>query len=229
MSDRSENKNIVRFRLQNILKRYKNHSIGKINFEIFENETLVLRGKTGCGKTTLSKIIMRFSSFNEGNLFYKEKPIVETAISLFRKKNQMMFQNNLLSVNPLFNIKKIIIEPLKILNKTNADIKKTLKNSLDFFELPFNILEKYPHELSGGELQRVVFARTLIIKPEFIILDEPFSNLNEKLYIRLAARIDSIKKEFKTGMLIISHSDLSEHIKTDRVLEFSDLLESGYS
>lgn len=217
----------IRFSLNNIFKKFRSHNVGPISFDIFEEEILGLSGKTGCGKTTMSRILMRLMKFDSGTLYYQGDPISAVPICEFRQKNQIMFQNHLLSVNLLLKIGKIITEPLIIAKFSEIEIRERICTLLELFELPVSIMQKYPDELSGGELQRIVFLRTLVLKPEFIILDEPFSNIDRNMSLRLIESIKKIREEFKMGILIITHSAEFAECFSDRLLEFSKLLQSG--
>jgi len=119
-----------------------------------------------------------------------------------------MFQSPHLSVNPRFTVEKIIREPLlyNFRHLTKADILLRVKYWMDILELPYGYLEKNPQQLSGGELQRVVLARTLVMEPEFIILDEPFSYLDEDTAGHLIDFLSGLFRSFGTGVLFISHN-----------------------
>ena len=180
-------------------------ALDKVNLEIYDKKINALVGESGCGKSTLSRVIMRLESYDSGEIIYKGKSIESTSKKEFRIKNQIMFQNPLLSVNPYFKVGKILSEPL-IINKNNKkQIKEKIHVLLEILELPLSYLGKYPSELSGGELQRIVLARALVLEPEFLILDEPFSALDEIMAARLIRYFRKIFTQLNIGVLYISH------------------------
>ena len=179
--------------------------LDNVDLEIYDKKINALVGESGCGKSTLSRVLMRLESHDSGEIIYQGKNIESTPKKEFRKKNQIMFQNPLLSVNPRFKVHKILAEPL-IINKTGKkEIKERIDHLLEIFALPFSYLKKYPAELSGGELQRIVLARALVLEPEFLILDEPFSALDEIMAARLLRYFKKIFTQLNIGVLYISH------------------------
>ncbi len=180
-------------------------ALDKVNLTIYDKKINALVGESGGGKSTLSRVLMRLESHDSGEIIYQGKDIESTPKKEFRKKNQIMFQNPLLSVNPYFKVYKILAEPL-IINKTSKkEIEEKISHLLEIFTLPFSYLKKYPSELSGGELQRVVLARALVLEPEFLILDEPFSALDEIMAARLIRYFKKIFTRLNIGVLYISH------------------------
>jgi peptide/nickel transport system ATP-binding protein len=133
-----------------------------------------------------------------------------------------MFQNPLLSVNPYFNIKKIITEPLLIEKKNKKEIAERVDQLLDILEIPHNLLDRYPKELSAGQLQRVVLVRALILKPEFIVLDEPFSSLDEIMAARLTTHFKNVFNRLNIGVLYISHHLERVEFLADTLFTFVD-------
>lgn len=205
----------TRFQLKGVSKFYvqKNRkgkpqqipALDKVYLKIYNEKINALVGESGCGKSTLSRVLMRLESHDTGEIIYKGKNIESIPKKEFRKKNQIMFQNPLLSVNPYFNVCKILSEPL-IINKNNKkETKEKIHRLLEILELPLSYLGKYPSELSGGELQRIVLARALVLEPEFLILDEPFSALDEIMAARLTRYFKKVFTQLNIGVLYISH------------------------
>jgi ABC-type glutathione transport system ATPase component len=193
--------------------------LNEINLEIYDQKINALVGESGSGKSTLARLLMGLEDYDAGEILYKGNNLREIPQKQFRQKNQIMFQNPLLSVHPYFNIGKILGEPLVIQKTPKAIIKEKIDYFLEILELPRAFLRKYPAELSGGELQRIVFARTLVLEPEFIILDEPFSALDEIMAARLVRYFKKIFDRLNIGVLYISH-----HIK--RVNFLADVVHS---
>lgn len=179
-----------------------------VNLTVYENTINAVMGKSGCGKSTLARIILRLEHADSGEIIYKGEKIEIVPMEEFRKKNQVMFQNPYLSVNPYFKVEKILTEPL-IVNSNKPLNKKIIKEKtdslLELLEIPTALLNRYPRELSGGQLQRVVLGRALVLEPEFIILDEPFSSLDEIMAARLLRRFKTVFHRLGIGVLYISH------------------------
>lgn len=191
--------------IKNLYKKYKKEYVLKdININIEKNSSLALVGESGAGKTTLSKIILNMEKQTKGKITIKEKGI------------NVVFQDYRSSVNPIFKIKEIIKEPFWLKNrKLDEDC---LEDLLQTFSLPLNIMEKYPHELSGGQLQRVCILRAILAKPTFLILDEAFSALDIYTKTKIVSYLKNLKKEENLTLLLITHdlqvaTSLCENIK----------------
>ncbi|NIM16240.1 MAG: ATP-binding cassette domain-containing protein [Candidatus Aminicenantes bacterium] len=176
-----------------------------IYLKIYDKKINALVGKSGCGKSTLARIVMRLEEYDGGEILYKGKNIKTIPGKEFRKENQMVFQNPLLSVNPCFSVYKILSEPLIIYKRDKKEINEKINHLLEMLKIPCSFLDKYPSELSGGELQRIVLARALVLEPGFIILDEPFSALDEIMAARLLRFFKTIVEHLNVGVLYISH------------------------
>lgn len=217
----------VRFELKEVAKIYYRRSkwpgktpvpaLNGVNLKIYDHQVNALIGPSGSGKSTLARILMGFERCDTGRVIYQREPLLQTPGREFRRKNQLVSQNPLLSVNPCFKIEKIMAEPLLIQERGQTEIKERIGRLLDILDLPIGLLYRYPHELSAGQLQRVVLARGLILEPEFLVLDEPFSYLDHITASRLMRHLQSLLATLASGALFISHhlvqvKTLAQHV-----------------
>lgn len=217
----------IRFRLQNVSKTYHNrHSGGAtvrhkaldgVNLDIYEQQVYALMGKSGAGKSTLARMILGMEKPDSGRVTFQNQSLAEVSRVSFNRCNQMMFQNSYLAVNPCFTVREIISEPLRVAAVKPAQIAEKLRAVLDLLELPKLYLIRRPHELSGGELQRVVLARALILEPEFLVLDEPFSALDDLTAWRILLQFKKIFLRLRLGILFIGHHPRHVRLLADRV------------
>jgi len=220
METRFELKNVSKFYTKKIKKGKKLRfpALDSINLTIYEKKINAVMGKSGCGKSTLARILLGLESCDTGEIIYKGKNIESISQKEFRRKNQVMFQNPFLSVNPYFKIQKILSEPLIIDKRFNRKkIKEKIGLLLELLEIPGSFLDRYPSELSGGQLQRIVLGRALVLEPEFVILDEPFSSLDEIMAARLIRYFKKIFEQLAIGVLYISHHLKRVHFFADYV------------
>ncbi len=176
------------------------YAVDGVSFGIRKAESLGLVGESGCGKSTLGKLLVGLIKPTEGEILFRGENIFSLGGEKLRKM-QMIFQNPETSLNPRWRIKKSLTEPLRIVGKDEDEIYKLL----EAVNLNEEVLNRYPWELSGGQLQRIVIARILAIEPEFIVADEPTSSLD----LSIQAQILNLMKKLKDGMgltyLFISH------------------------
>ena len=201
----------VRFEGIDLEKRYRCsgndgvHALRGVTLRIFEGVIGALHGPSGAGKSTLARILMRLERADSGRILYRGRPVRETPLREFRCRNQVMFQNPHLSVNPRHSVGRILAEPLVVNGRTRAQITRETAYWRDVFSIPDKWLKRRPEELSGGELQRVVLARALVLSPDFVVLDEPFSSLDEPSAFRLLHLLKAFMVTSRTGTLYISH------------------------
>lgn len=180
-----------------------------INFELFKGQTLGIVGESGCGKSTFARILSLLDKPTKGKIFYHEKDITQLkgkSLRENRKNFQMIFQNPLNSFNPKMKIKEILCEPLlnfNLISKSNLDWKS--KELLNMVELPSEFIERYPHQLSGGQCQRVAIARALSIEPEILICDECTSALDVSIQKNIIELLVKLQREKLTSIVFICH------------------------
>lgn len=210
------------------LKKKTVQAVRDISFTINEGETLTLVGESGSGKSTIGKMILRLILPTSGRVLFEGEDIFQIAeedFRPFRKRMQMIFQDPYSSLNPYMTIKEILEEPLKIHNLFD----NTIPDLLDLIHLPKSSLMQFPHQFSGGQRQRIGIARALVLKPKFLILDEPISSLDLSIQAQIINLLKDLQKNLKLTYLFISH-DLSivKHISSKVAIIFSgDLVEIG--
>ncbi len=193
-----------------LMKKKDAHLVLKnINLEIKKGEIVSLVGESGCGKTTLANCILKSIVPNSGEILFKGENILtfnKKQTFNYRKKIQMIFQNPYSSLNPKMKIKDTLIEPL-LIHKTlsKKDMLKRIDEVLEMTEISKSDLNKYPHEFSGGQCQRIAIARALILNPEFIVADEPVSALDVSICASIINLLLDLKEKLNLTMLFISH------------------------
>ena len=192
-------------------------AVDDITFEIPFGESLGLVGQSGCGKTTTARALCLLDPKTGGevNFYNNETSTMQSIDELegeelkkFRRNIQMIFQDPYESLNPRWTIKDIILEPLNIHNIGDLDEREeAVAEILQTVGLtpPENYMPRYPHELSGGQRQRVSIARTLIMKPKFVVCDEPTSMLDVSIRISIMDLMLNLAKDLEVSYLYITH------------------------
>jgi len=187
-------------------------AVQNVSFDVKQNKVLGLVGESGSGKSTLGKTIIKLIQPTSGEINFKNQNISNfnrKKMQNIRQKMQMIFQDPFASLNPRKNILDTLMEPIlvhKLLKKNEAtDYIKQIINDVG---LPVESLHRFPHEFSGGQRQRIGIARALVLKPEFIIADEPVSALDVSIQAQVLNLLEKIKETYDLTMIFISH-DLS--------------------
>ena len=192
-------------------------AVDGLDFDIKAGETLGLVGQSGCGKTTTARSLCLLDPKTSGSVnFYNPDTksmesidkIDEDGIRVFRRNMQMIFQDPYESLNPRWTIKDIIKEPLDIHNigsfSEREDAVVEILRTVGLTP-PENYMSRYPHEISGGQRQRVSIARTLVMKPKFVVCDEPTSMLDVSIRISIMDLMLNLAKELDVSYLYITH------------------------
>jgi peptide/nickel transport system ATP-binding protein len=211
-------------------------AVNNVSFTLYRSECLGIVGETGAGKTTLCGIISRLLEASCGEIYYHNQDIAkippfEFAKSDLRKKLQMMFQDPTEALNPAFTAFRTIANPITSLLKwkDKAAIEKKVKELAEKAYFPLRLLDRYPHQLSGGEKARVGIARALATDPELLVLDEPTSALDVSVQGAVLILLEQLRKDFDISYLFISHDLSVTRLMCERVLimQKGSIIEEG--
>lgn len=198
-------------------------AVDGVSFDLHEGETLGVVGESGCGKSTLARAIMRLLPTTAGSVTLLEKNLLQLdkyQLQEARKDIQMIFQDPLASLNPRMTAGQIIAEPLKTFfpKLSQKEVKEKITNLMDLVGLIPEHINRYPHEFSGGQCQRIGIARALILNPKIIVCDEPVSALDVSIQAQIVNLLKKLQRELGLTLIFIAH-DLSviKHI-SDRIM-----------
>lgn len=185
-------------------------ALDNVSFRLEKGKTLGIMGKSGCGKTTLSRIIAGLLLPDCGEIFLNEQNILELKGRNKKeicKKIQIIFQNPTSALDPSKKIRSSLREPMIVQNLklSKAEQMNKIEHALEITGLSGQLLDRYPHEVSGGEAQRLVICRSLLLDPEILILDEPTSMLDVSIQASVMTLLKKLQERYDLSYLLISH------------------------
>ena len=184
-------------------------AVDGVSLSLASGETLGLVGESGCGKSTVGKVILDILPPTAGCVFYRGRDTRAQARADLRRRIQMIFQDPLGALDPRMRIGDQVAEPLAIFGiGTPAERRQTAAEMLERMGLKRHMVARYPHELSGGQQQRVVIARALMLKPDLVVCDEPISALDVSIKAQVINLLAGLQQQLGLAYLFISH-DLS--------------------
>ncbi len=199
--------------LKNVTKRFgKVVAVDNVSFKAEHGELFTLLGPSGCGKTTTLRIIAGFEIPDEGKVYFNDVDV--TLKKPYERETAMVFQNYALW--PHMTVFDNIAYGLKIRKLPKEEIKRRVEWVLELIGLK-GLENRYPHQLSGGQQQRVALARALVVEPKVLLMDEPLSNLDAKLRLRMREEIKRIQKELGITTIYVTHDQEEAMSLSDRV------------
>jgi peptide/nickel transport system ATP-binding protein len=185
-------------------------AVDGVSFGIHEGETLGIVGESGCGKTTLGRMILRLIEPTSGSIKFNGQDVLSASkaeMRSLRRQMQIVFQDPFSSLNPRMRVEEIITEPLVIHESlTKSELRERAAELVRSVGLDEPALRRYAHEFSGGQRQRICIARALALKPKFIVADEPVSALDVSVGARVVNLLRDLQQQYKLTYMFISHS-----------------------
>lgn len=186
------------------------HAVRGITLDINKGEALGIVGESGCGKSTLASLIVRLEELTNGKILLAGTDIShlkEKDLRPLRRFVQIVFQDPYSSLSPRMTVEEILTEPLKIMSKlSKAEMHAKVTSLLELVGMPESCLERYPHEFSGGQRQRLSIARALTTEPEILILDEPTSALDVSVQAQVLNLLNDLREKLHLTYIFISHN-----------------------
>lgn len=208
------------------LKKYFNtpsgslHAVDGVNFSIEKGSTLGVVGESGCGKSTLGRVMLRLLDVTSGSVLFEGRDIMKMSrgdLKKFRRESQMIFQDPYASLDPRMTVGELLAEPLIAhrVCRTRQEQHERVTRMMDTVGLASRLINSYPHELDGGRRQRIGVGRALILRPQFVVCDEPVSALDVSIQAQILNLLMDLQDELELTYLFITH-DLSvvKHIST---------------
>ncbi len=212
-------------------------AVDDIDFDIYWKRNFSVVGESGCGKTTVGKLIMRLLDSTDGSIYMKGKDITELSgkeeLKAYRRQTQIIYQDPFSALDPRHRIRQVLEEPLLIhdVGDTREERTDMVHEALEEVRLtpPEKFLRRYPHMLSGGQKQRVSLARAIILDPDFIVADEPVSMLDVSVRAEVLNLMKDLIDEEDITYFYITHDISTTRFFTDYigVMYLGDLVEKG--
>ena len=232
--------------VKNLVKHFQSgkekvHAVNGVSFEVAKGKTLGIVGESGCGKTTLSLLLLKLMKPDAGEIFFEGKNIAQLSQNKFRplrSKIQMVFQDPYASLNPRMRAGSIIEEPLIIHKRGSAKERHDrVMELLELVGLTAADYNKYPHEFSGGQRQRIGIARAIALNPDILIADEPVSSLDVSIQGSILNLFRDLQRRFGLTTIFISHdlrviSQMSDQIAVmylGKIVELFDAAQLQYA
>jgi oligopeptide/dipeptide ABC transporter ATP-binding protein len=208
-------------------------AVDDVSFAIKAGETFGLVGESGCGKSTIAKTILLLEQTTSGTIFFHDRQVLllkKKELAEYRSEVQSVFQDPTSSLNPRMRVGSIVSEPLVVNERLSKnEIKKRVKEVLIQVGLRAGAADRFPHEFSGGQRQRIAVARSLIVHPSLIVLDEPVSALDVSIQAQIMNMLKELQDKLGVAYLFIAHDLATVRYMSNRigVMYLGKLVEYG--
>lgn len=224
MSEFIKVENLVKYYIQKSEGKQTIKAVDDVSFTLDKGEIIGVIGESGCGKSTLGRVLMRLEDPTSGDVYFNgesTKELIKKDPLNFRKMCQIVFQNPFDTFDPRYTIRKILTSAVK-LHKIGKDSEEQLKICKDILEEAGirpaeDYLDRYPFELSGGQLQRISILRSMLLNPEFLVADEPVSMLDVSVRADIINMLTDLVRKHGSSMVFISHDIATTRYISDRV------------
>ncbi|MEL6435549.1 MAG: oligopeptide/dipeptide ABC transporter ATP-binding protein [Pseudomonadota bacterium] len=198
-------------------------AVNDVTFTLHQGETLGIVGESGCGKSTLGRTIMRLIEPFSGSILWQGKQLTELPpeeMRLARRDMQIIFQDPIASLDPRMTVGQIIGEPLSLFEASlsKSDQRARVEETMDTVGLSPEMINRFPHEFSGGQAQRIGIARAIVTRPKLVVCDEPVSALDVSIQAQIVNLLKDLRERYKLTFLFISHDLSVVRLVSDRIM-----------